>query len=77
VADLTGTQQRGRAFGLYVMCHDLGAALGPLAGAWLYQAFGAATPFRANGVVLALCALVLWLFLEEPVRQPRPPRAPA
>jgi len=66
VADLTGRQQRGRAYGLYVMCHDLGAAIGPLGGSWLYQTFGARAPFYANGVILALCAVVLMLFLRIP-----------
>jgi MFS family permease len=32
VADLTGGDQRGRAYGLYAMAAGLGAAVGPLAG---------------------------------------------
>jgi MFS family permease len=66
VADLTGRQQRGRAYGLYVMCADLGATIGPLGGAWLYQVYGAPAPFYANGVILALCGLALLLFLKIP-----------
>ncbi len=66
MADLTGRQQRGRAYGLYVMCADLGATIGPLGGAWLYQTHGAAIPFYANGIILALCALVLLVFLRTP-----------
>jgi MFS family permease len=66
VADLTNRRQRGRAYGLYVMCNDLGATVGPLGGAWLYQTFGAQAPFYANGAILALCGLVLWLFLKIP-----------
>ncbi len=68
VADLTGRNQRGRAYGLYVMFADLGATLGPLGGAWLYQAFGSSMPFYVNGVILALCLLVLWFFLKIPAR---------
>ena len=71
VADLTGRQQRGRAYGLYVMCADLGATIGPLGGAWLYQSYGAQAPFYANGIILALCALVLWAFLKVPSVQAR------
>ena len=50
VADLTGRQQRGRAYGLYVMCADLGkvATIGPLGGAWLYQWITARRP-RSKG----------------------------
>jgi MFS family permease len=66
VADLTGKDQRGRGYGLYVMCADLGAAVGPLGGAWLYQTYGPAAPFYANGVVLAACALALLAFLKVP-----------
>jgi MFS family permease len=73
VADLAGPSQRGRAYGLYVMCADLGAAIGPLGGAWLYQAYGAPAPFYANGLILALCALALALFLKLPRPRPAPP----
>ena len=66
VADLTDRNHRGRAYGLYAMCADLGATIGPLGGAWLYQSFGATGPFYTNGVILALCALVLWIFLKIP-----------
>ncbi len=69
VADLTGRQQRGRAYGLYLMCADLGATIGPLGGAWLYQTYGAAAPFYANGIILALCALALLAFLRPPADQ--------
>jgi len=64
VADLTGRNQRGRAYGLYVMCADLGATIGPLGGAWLYQEFNASTPFNVNGIILLVCALVLLVFLK-------------
>lgn len=66
VADLTGGDQRGRAYGLYVMASDIGAALGPLGGGWLYDSLDPSAPFFANGVILALCALLLLLFLQIP-----------
>lgn len=37
VADLTGNDQRGRAYGMYALASGLGATIGPLGGAWLYQ----------------------------------------
>jgi MFS family permease len=64
VADLTGKNQRGRGYGYYVMCADLGATIGPLGGAWLYQTYGAGTPFYVNGLILASCALILGIFLK-------------
>lgn len=72
VADLTGRQQRGRAYGLYVMCNGLGATIGPLGGAWLYETFGPRAPFYANGVILALCGLLLLLFLRIPQVEAEP-----
>ena len=68
VADLTGGDQRGRAYGLYAMAAGLGAAIGPLAGGWLYENISQQAPFYANGAILAACTLVLWLFLQEPRR---------
>jgi MFS family permease len=71
VADLTGGDQRGRAYGLYSMAAGLGAMLGPLVGGWLYQSVGQAAPFYANGLVLAAATLTLLIFLKEPEkRQP-------
>jgi hypothetical protein len=52
------------------MCNDLGAMVGPLGRSWLYQAFGAHMPFYANGMILALCSLVLWIFLKIPAMEP-------
>jgi MFS transporter, DHA1 family, multidrug resistance protein len=68
VADLVGQERHGRAYGLYAMANDLGATIGPFAGAWLYAHVGASAPFMANSVLLAACALVLALFLREPGR---------
>ena len=66
VADLTGGDQRGRAYGLYALAGGLGATIGPLAGGWLYESVGPAAPFYANGIVLALSALVLLAWLQVP-----------
>jgi MFS family permease len=68
VADLTGGDQRGRAYGLYALAGGLGATVGPLVGGWLYQAVGPAAPFIANGIVLAACAVVLGILLQVPAR---------
>ncbi len=66
VAELTGSDQHGQAYGFYVMASDIGAALGPLGGGWLYDNINSSAPFVANGVILALCGLVLFFFLHIP-----------
>ena len=68
VADLTGNDQRGRAYGLYALAGGLGATVGPVAGGWLYEAVGPQAPFQANGVILGLCTLLLAVLLREPAR---------
>ena len=69
VADLTGGDQRGRAYGYYAMAAGIGATFGPLVGGWLYQSVGVSAPFFANGLVLGVCTLVLAIFLQEPARK--------
>jgi DHA1 family multidrug resistance protein-like MFS transporter len=66
VAELTGSDQHGQAYGFYVMAADIGAALGPLGGGWLYDNFNPASPFVANGLILAICGLILFFFLQIP-----------
>jgi MFS family permease len=66
VADLTGNNQRGRAYGLYVMVGDIGAAIGPLSGGWLYDSVSLAAPFYITGIILFLCGLILLVFLQTP-----------
>ena len=66
VAELTGGDQHGRAYGFYVMASDIGAALGPLGGGWLYDSVSVSAPFFATGIILALCGLILLFFLKIP-----------
>ncbi|HSJ56798.1 MAG TPA: MFS transporter [Anaerolineae bacterium] len=68
VADLTGGDQRGRAYGFYAMAGNLGATIGPVGGAWLYQCISPQAPFVTNGILLALCAGALALWLRMPAR---------
>lgn len=68
VADLTGGDQRGRAYGLYTMAAGLGATVGPLAGGWLYQAVGPLAPFYASGSTLVAAAVLMQCLLKEPAR---------
>lgn len=66
VADIAGEDTRGVSYGLYTFAFFLGAVLGPLAGGWLYDNFGHATPFYLNTAVLLAGALLVGVVLREP-----------
>lgn len=65
VADIAGEDTRGTSYGLYTFAYFLGAAVGPVAGGWLYDAVGRVAPFYLNAVVLLLGALLVGLVLKE------------
>ncbi len=66
VADIAGADIRGASYGLYTFAYYLGAAVGPLAGGWLYDNVGHAMPFYLNTVVLVVGALLVAAVLREP-----------
>jgi len=66
VSNLTGADQRGRAYGLYAMATGLGTTAGPAIGGWLHERLGPRAPFLANGVILSMCDLLLGMWLPEP-----------
>jgi DHA1 family multidrug resistance protein-like MFS transporter len=68
VADLTGRETRGTAYGLYSFASSLGATFGPLVGGWLYDAVGHAVPFYLNGLVLLFGAIWVLALLSKPQR---------
>jgi MFS family permease len=68
VADLTGDDHRGRAYGLYALAGGLGATIGPLMGGWLYERFSPVVPFYVNGIVLVISLIILWIWLQVPAR---------
>ena len=65
VADIAGEDMRGTSYGLYTFAYFLGALLGPLAGGWLYDNLGHATPFYLNTAVLFAGALLVAAVLRE------------
>jgi len=71
VADLTGHEKRGMAYGLYDLMENLGFAIGPLLGGMLYDVIGGEAPFYLNGVILIVSA-VLVLALLRPVSHQEP-----
>jgi DHA1 family multidrug resistance protein-like MFS transporter len=73
VADISGGQGRGTAFGFYTAAAGLGAVLGPLIGGFIYDHFAPEWAFRANALLLASGAVLYLLLIREPSRV----RAPA
>lgn len=69
VADIAGEDTRGASYGLYTFAYFLGAAIGPLAGGWLYDNAGHAMPFYLNTAVLLLGAALVAGVLREPLSE--------
>jgi len=65
VADIAGEDMRGASYGLYTFAFFLGAALGPLAGGWLYDNVSAEMPFYLNAIILGIGALLVIVVLHE------------
>lgn len=65
VADIAGEDIRGASYGLYTFSYFLGAAIGPIAGGWLYDYVGKAMPFYLNSIVLVIGAILVGLALKE------------
>ena len=65
VADIAGEDVRGTSYGLYTFAYFLGAFLGPLAGGWLYDNVGHASPFYLNSIVLLFGAVLVGVLLKE------------
>ena len=65
VSDITGSDQRGRAYGIYLMAAGIGATVGPLLGGWLYKNIAPEVPFYMNGVILTFSLVILGVFLKE------------
>jgi MFS family permease len=68
VADLSGSQQRGEAFGLFTFASGLGAVLGPLIGGWLYDHTTHTVPFYYMATLVFIGALLIVLLVQEPER---------
>jgi DHA1 family multidrug resistance protein-like MFS transporter len=65
VADLTGHEKRGMAYGLYDLVENLGFAIGPLLGGMLYDVIGGEAPFYLNGVILIVSAVLVLALLRQ------------
>lgn len=65
VADIAGEDVRGTSYGLYTFAFFLGGVVGPLAGGWLYDTIGHASPFYLNSVFLLLGSLLVAVLLRD------------
>ena len=65
VADVAREDTRGTSYGLYTFAFFLGSVLGPLAGGWLYDNLGQASPFYLNTVGLLIGAALVGTVLRE------------
>jgi MFS family permease len=69
VADISGGDKRGTAFGVYTFALSMGQVLGPLVGGQLYVNVAPSAPFYANTIVLWLGALMMMLLIQDPHRR--------
>lgn len=65
VADIAGEDVRGTSYGLYTFAFFLGCVVGPLAGGWLYDTIGHASPFYLNSMFLLLGSVLVVFLLRE------------
>lgn len=70
VADLTGYEKRGRAYGLYDFVENLGFVIGPLLGGMLYDIIGSEIPFYLNGVLSIISASLVIAVLRPVLSKP-------
>lgn len=66
VSQLTGSNGRGRKMGVYTTFQFLGAFAGGVCGGWLLQTSGDVVTLSVAGLVCALWAVVLKLWLKSP-----------
>src|SRR6186713_1287448 len=79
ISDYFPSGQRGTALGIYNFGPPIGMALGVAFGASIAAAYSWRSAFVVLGAVGIVTALIVWLFVEEPVRggldTPQPGRA--
>lgn len=71
VAAAVPEKELGRSMGLLQMSISVGATAGPVAGGAVASAFGYRMPFLCAGVMLAVAAILVFVFVREPERRQR------
>ena len=72
VADLSGGEKRGQAFGLYTFASSMGQVVGPVIGSQLYENVSVSAPFYLNTTVLWVGAALMALLIRDPHRRVAP-----
>lgn len=66
IIDFVGEDKRGNSYGLYSLASGLGAAIGPLIGAFIYENIGNHLVFYIKGMLLiALTSYVCYLYYKR------------
>ena len=67
MVDRSAKRRRGRAVSLLLMSESVGLLIGTVAGGWLYQGVGMASPFVSEAACMVLAAVVVaWRVLPVP-----------
>jgi predicted MFS family arabinose efflux permease len=77
IADRFAPEKRATVFSLIAVGVSVGGAIGALGGGWIAQNHGWRMAFLVMGAPGLLLAVLLWLTIEEPVRQSAGDTAPA
>ncbi len=67
--DITSRSRRGRAYGALNMIPGIALTIGPILGALIWEASGAASAFYVSAMYSAAAAVILYVFLEEPEKK--------
>jgi DHA1 family multidrug resistance protein-like MFS transporter len=65
VSDLTGSDIRGAAYGLYLSAVSLGSVIGPILGGWMYDRYQHSLPFYVNGLLMIADGIIAMLLLRN------------
>jgi DHA1 family multidrug resistance protein-like MFS transporter len=67
LADVTSSEERGRAMSVYNMGLGLGLAVGPASGGMLFDRYGLFVPFYLCVAFALLSVVLVLLFVQEPI----------